>query len=188
MPDADQEDSLIVSATENGSVYLGVDPIGPAALAEKVKDSLSNPSHKNLYIKADARTPYANVVKVLNAVRRSGVDTQNLLTAQRGTSDTGTLLPPTGLEVLVGTSFPSGSEATIVQVINWGQQRPTLKINDQQIRWAKLQNMARQILHNRNEQLVVVKAEGTLPFADVVDVADVCRSAGAKVVLVPPRL
>jgi biopolymer transport protein ExbD len=188
MPDADQEDSLIVSVTENGSVYFGVDQISPAALAEKVKDSLSNPLHKDLYIKADARTPYANVLKVLNAVRASGVDAQNLLTAQRGTSGPGTLLPPTGLEVLVGTSLPSGSEATIIQVVNSGQQRPTLKINDQQIPWATLQNMVRHILHNRNEKLVVVKAEGTLPFANVVDVTDVCLSTGAKVVLFTPGL
>jgi biopolymer transport protein ExbD len=35
MPGADQEDSLIVSVTVNGSVYHGVDLIGPAALRKR---------------------------------------------------------------------------------------------------------------------------------------------------------
>ena len=55
MPDADREDSLIVSVTDNGSLYFGIDPISPAALAERVRSSLSNRAEKNLYIKADAR-------------------------------------------------------------------------------------------------------------------------------------
>ena len=57
MPDADQEDALIVSIKDDGSVYFGVNPICPAALAEKVKAALSNRTEKPLYVKADARTP-----------------------------------------------------------------------------------------------------------------------------------
>jgi biopolymer transport protein ExbD len=94
MPDADQEDALIVSVTDDGSVYFGVDPISPAALAEKVRDGLSNRTERKLYIKAEARTPYANVVKVLDAMRTAGVEAPNLLTAQRDSSGPGTLIPP----------------------------------------------------------------------------------------------
>ena len=90
MPDADQEDSLIVSVTDNGRVYFGVNPISPAALAEKVKGGMSNRTEKKLYIKADARIPYANVVKVLDAVRAPGVEAPNLLTAQQDSSEPGT--------------------------------------------------------------------------------------------------
>src|SRR5208282_4917669 len=113
MPDADQENSLIVSVTDDGSVYFGVNPINPASLTEKVKDSLSNRTGKKLYIKADARTQYANVVKVLDAVRTAGIDAPNLLTAQRDSSEPGTLVRPKGLEVFVGPPLPSGSEATV---------------------------------------------------------------------------
>ena len=86
MPDADQEDALILSVTDDGSVYFGVDPISPAALAEKVRDALSNRTERKLYIKADARSPYANVVKVLDAMDTAGVEAPNLLTAQRDSS------------------------------------------------------------------------------------------------------
>ena len=188
MPDADQKDSLIVTVTDGGSVYFGVDPISPAALAEKIRSGLSNRAEKKLYIKADARTPYASVAKVLDAVRTEGVKAPNLLTAQRGSAETGTLVPPQGLEVLIGPPVPSGSEAIVVQVLNSGQRRPTLKINNEQIPWTTLQSTLSQLFQNRTEKMVLVKAETTLPFADVVDVTDAARSTGAKVVLVTPGL
>jgi biopolymer transport protein TolR len=188
MPDADQEDALIVTITADGGVYLGVNPITPAALTAKVKDRLSNRPEKKLYIKADARTQYTNVAKVLDAARAAGVDAPNLLTAQSDSSQHGTLVPPRGLEVLVGPPLPSGPEATIVQLRNSGQQWPTVKINGGLVPWASLQNQLSQLLQNRTKTVVLVKAEETSSFADVAAVTDLCRAAGAQVVLATPEL
>src|ERR1700733_4860121 len=58
-PDADHEDSLIVTVTSNGSVYLGINPSTPVRLAEQIKARLSNREQK-VYIKADARAAYAD--------------------------------------------------------------------------------------------------------------------------------
>jgi biopolymer transport protein TolR len=185
MPDADQEDALIVSVTDNGNVYFGVDPISPAALAEKVKGGLPNRTEKHFYIKADARTSYANVVKVLDALRTAGVKAPNLLTAHRDSSEPGTLVPPKGLEVLVGPP-PSGSETTVLQVLNSGQRWPTLKINNDRVPMATLQTTLQRLFQTRSEKVVLVKAEGILAFADIVSVTDMCRSTGATVVLVTP--
>ena len=184
MPDADKEDSLIVAVTYNGSVYFGIDPITPAALAEK--HGLFSRVEEKLYIKADARTLYANVMKVLDAVRKAGVTAPNLLTAQHETPEPGKLVPPKGLEVLVGPSLPSGAESIVVQVLNSGQRWPVLKINNEEIPWATLESRLRQLFTNRSEKVVLVKGDGLLPFARVVHVIDVCRSAGAKVFLVTP--
>lgn len=186
MPDADQENSLIVSVIDDGPVYFGVEPISLAALVEKVKGSLSNRTEKKLYIKADAGTPYANVVKVLVAMRKAGVEALNLLTSQRDLSEPGTPVPPKGLEVLVGLPPPSASEATVVQVLDSGQRWPTVNINNKRIPWATLQSMLRQRFQNLSEKVVLVKADAILPFADVVDVIDICRSTRAKVVLATP--
>src|SRR5260370_5559530 len=139
-PDADQEDALIVSVTDDGSMYFGIDPISPAALAEKVRDGLSNRTERKLYIKADARTPYANVVKVLAAMRTAGVEAPNLLTAQRDASGPGTLIPLKGLEVLIGPPLRAGSEAIVVQVLTSEHQRPALKINNEPVQRATLQS------------------------------------------------
>ena len=185
-PDADQEDSLIVSVTYDGRAYFGVDPISPATLAEKIKGSLTSRTEKNLYIKADARTPYASVVRVLEAVRTAGVKTTSLLTAQRESQKTETLVTPKGLDVLLGPRLSTGSESVVVQVLNSGQRGPALMINNEHIPWSNLQGALKQIFRIQSEKVVLVKAEETLPFADVVNVIDVSRSTGAKVVLVTP--
>ena len=186
MPDADQEDSLIVSVTDDGSVYFGVNPISPEALAEKIKRGLPSRTDNKLYIKADARTLYASVLNVLDAVRTAGVEAPTLLTSQRNSSEPGTLVAPRGVEVLVGPPFPPGPEATVVQVLNSGQRWPTLKINDEHTARAVLQSTLKQ-LQNRSKRVVLVKAEGTLRYGDVVDVVDMCSSTGATVLLVTQK-
>ena len=87
MPDADKDGAIIVAVTHSGKVYFGIDPITPAALAEK--HGLFSQAGEKLYIKADARTPYANVAKVLDAVRTAGVTAPNLLTGQHETPEPG---------------------------------------------------------------------------------------------------
>lgn len=98
VPKADKEDSVIVTVTYDGSVYCGVSSISTAELAEKVKGVLSNRTEKTLYIKADARTPYGSLVKVLDSVLTAGVEGLTLLAAQRDAEKPGT---PKGLELLV---------------------------------------------------------------------------------------
>ena len=71
VPDADNQDALIITVTDTGRIYFGIDPVTPDSLEEKLK---GHPSRsQSLYIKADARAPYACVVKVLDAARRAGV-------------------------------------------------------------------------------------------------------------------
>ncbi len=83
MPDADKEDSLLVAVTRDGKIFFGSDQITPDQLTAKVKDRLSNKVDKRVFIKADARTKYGNVVEVVDNVRSAGVDTLGLLTEQR---------------------------------------------------------------------------------------------------------
>jgi biopolymer transport protein ExbD len=182
MSDADEQDSLIVAVTANGRVYFGIAPVSPAGLAEKVKGGLSGRTDKKVFIKGDSRTPYAGMAKVLDAVRRAGVEAPNLLTAQRDSREPGRPLLPKGLEVLVGPSLPSAAESIVVQVLNTGQ-RPVLSINNERISLDALQATLRQLLQNRSQKMVVLRADELLPFGDVVRVIDGCRSAGAKVFL-----
>jgi biopolymer transport protein TolR len=185
-PDADQEDAFIVTVTDKGSVYVGIGLTTTAALEERVKGGLSNRTEKKLYIKADARTPYASVARVLDALRTAGVEAPNLLTAQTGSSEPGTLVSAKGLEVSLGPRLASGSEAVVLQVAKSGQRLPRLKVNDEPVPWEALQSTLRLLFQNRSDRVVLLKAEGTLPFADVVTAADMCRSTGTEVVLVTP--
>ena len=183
MPDADNEDAWIVAITADGSMYFGLNPASPAAIAEKINGSV----HQNkLYIKADARSAFANVGKVLEAARGAG--SAVLLTAQPGWSTPGARVSPMGLEVLLGPPAAARSTSTVVQVLKSNTADPKLKINNQSIPWAVLPNTLTQLSQTQTEKLVVVKADGLLPYAEVVQVIDTCRSAGLKVALVTPQL
>jgi biopolymer transport protein TolR len=184
MPDADKDGAIIVAVTRSGSVYLGIDPITPAALAKM--PGLSSRAEEKLYIKADARAPYANVAKVLDAVRAAGVTAPSLLTAQDETPEPGKPGSPKGLEVRVSRPLPSRAESTVLQMLNSGERQPRLKINNEDIPWENLESRLTQLYQNHSGKAVLLDADGLLAFGDVVHVIDVCRSMGAKVFLATP--
>jgi biopolymer transport protein ExbD len=203
MPGADSDDATIVTITNRGKVYLGINPIAPSALTEKLKATASN-SGKELYIKADARTPYANVAKVLEAARAAGVQAAALLTAQpdsgqpsstqtgsgqpgsgqSGSPQPGSVVVPKGLEVLLGPAIRAGSEPIIVQVLDSGQDSPGLIINHKPVPWDSLQSTLQPLAQSRNRVVVLERADGSLSFVQVVRVIDASRSAG-KVLVIP---
>ena len=188
MPNADKPGAWVVAITANGNTYFGINPTDPANLTEVVERGLGKDPQKELYIKADARTSYVNVVKVLDAVRKAGITAPNLLTNQRETPQPGRLLLPKGLVVRVGPPLPPAAESTLVQVINAGQAWPVLKINSKDVPWANLESELNKLFTNRTEKAVFVKATGELPYARVVHVIDVCPSMGARVFLATPAL
>jgi biopolymer transport protein TolR len=93
MPDADKEDALLVSVMRNGDVFFGTDKISVDALTTKVKDRLANKADKRVYVKADARAHFGNVVQVVDSVRAAGVDDLGLLTDQRKNTPNGPPAP-----------------------------------------------------------------------------------------------
>jgi biopolymer transport protein ExbD len=109
VPKADKEDAVVVTITDKSEVYFGVNPTLASDLPEKVKGALVTQTDKVVYIKADARAPYASVVKVLDSLRASGVEGVTFLTAQGAAPTPGTPVPPKGLEMLVVGSGPRNS-------------------------------------------------------------------------------
>ena len=83
MPDADKEDALLIAVMRDGKIFFGTDRIEPDQLTAKVKDRLANKADKRVFIKADARARYGNVVDVVDNVRSAGVDDVGLLTDQK---------------------------------------------------------------------------------------------------------
>lgn len=164
MPDADLADSLLVAVTFGGNAFLGVTTMTPAQLSGRVKEQLTGRPGKRVYFKADARTPYATVVEVLSALQTSGVNDPILLTSQHDSTNA-TYAPPTGLEVLLPPPAPNAAQSV------------TLKVGSSQASDAELKQ------HARQDRPVVLQADGTAPFGDVVHAVDVCRAEGAKVFL-----
>ena len=84
MADADKEDALIVAVTSDGKIYFDTQQIfNPGDLTQKVKDRVANRVNKEVFVKADARAKYKNVVDVVDNVRSAGVDQLGLLTEEK---------------------------------------------------------------------------------------------------------
>jgi len=85
---ADEQDATVIAVTADGKVFVGVKP---AQLG-----SLSDLSAGTVYVKADARVQYQEILAILEALRGKRV---LLLTAAPGKVETGGLLAPYGVEV-----------------------------------------------------------------------------------------
>jgi len=186
-PAADDNDAWIVVVTADGDLYFGVKPVTPDQLLEEMKATPRQRDAK-LYIKADARAPFANVARVLQAGREVAFEAPVLLTAQSLSPAPGTVVPPNGLEVLTGPALPAGGVATLVQLLNSGQQKPLLRVNGDEISWSALEGTLRQHFQKGDEKVILLKADEQLPFGQVVQVIDMCRATQAKVVLDTPLL
>lgn len=102
VPNADKQDALVVALTADGTTYLNANRLSTPALADRVKSVLSTRNDKTLYIKADARVPFERVVKVMDAVRKSGVQGLTILTGQQDAAGQGSRpVAPKGLEMRV---------------------------------------------------------------------------------------
>jgi biopolymer transport protein ExbD/biopolymer transport protein TolR len=102
IPDADTQEALVVALTADGAAYLRTDRLPPSALAGAVRKLLSTRKEKTLYIKADARVPYARLVEVIDALQTSGIGGLTLLTAQQDAGKRGERpAAPMGLEMRV---------------------------------------------------------------------------------------
>jgi biopolymer transport protein ExbD len=82
MPEADKTDAVLIAITKDGKAWLGNDMIPAEDLPPKVKDLLTNKLDKTVFVKADSRARYENVVDVVDNLRAAGVDQLGLLTEQ----------------------------------------------------------------------------------------------------------
>jgi len=180
MPDADKQDAWIVAVTAAGQMYFGTQAVTAEQLSEEMKKHPRNREAK-LYIKADARAPFATVKDALQAAKDLMFDAAVLLTKQPEATSLGMLVPPKGLDVLLGPR--ASSDAVVVRVSASGQKTPELKVNDSLTSTTNLQTALNQALQNRSQKVVVVNADARLPFAQVAHVIDAVRSVGANAVL-----
>jgi biopolymer transport protein ExbD len=109
VPDADNQDALIITVTEAGKLYFGIDMLTPDALLEKLKSRTSHHA-QTLYIKADAKAPYACVMKVLDAAHIAGVASVTLLTTQPRTTQAGATVSPLGIEMELARHSPEATK------------------------------------------------------------------------------
>jgi biopolymer transport protein ExbD len=177
MPEADDENAWIVAVTADGRMYFGADQVSADRLTEQMKIHPRNRAAK-LYVKGDAGAPFSSVRQALRAARADLFDDVVLLTSQPEPAQTGAIIQPKGLEVWIGNE--TGSNLVTVQ-IGSRDGSPTLRINNNEdVSTAALQGRLGQIFDNHAGRIVVLKAAGQVPYAQVVQTIDACRAAGAS--------
>jgi len=82
---ANREDALIVAIFRDGSVYFDNDRVNARDLPARLRERISHGAETKVYLKADARARYSNVVPVLNGVRAAGVVSIGILVDERRT-------------------------------------------------------------------------------------------------------
>ncbi len=187
MPAADNLNAWIVTVTADGQLWFGTNSVSREGL---VAEMIRTPRKRdqNLYIKADARAPYAGVASVVKAAQTAKFDAPVLLTAQPESREPGTMVPPQGLEVWIGSGAASGRKPVLVEVLSAKPDSPVLKVNGQAISSDSLQATVEQLFQGRAEKTVLLRADGAVSFAQVAHAIDACRSTGAKVVLPAPEI
>jgi biopolymer transport protein ExbD len=96
-----------------------------------------------------------------------------------------TPLEPKGLDALVPQPPKDQQQQTtptdrtiVVQVISAGAgQRPTLKINQDDVSWTDLQAKLEDIFKTRAERVMFVKGDPDVPFLEVAQVIDIAHAA-----------
>jgi len=96
-----------------------------------------------------------------------------------------TPLDPKGLDALVPQPPKDQQQQTtptdrtiVVQVISAGAgQRPTLKINQDDVDWKDLQAKLEDIFKTRAERVMFVKGDPDVPFLEVAQVIDIAHAA-----------
>lgn len=101
MPEADRGDALIVTVTSDGRLYLGTNLRDPNLLVAGLQEAISSlKTGKTVYIKPDARTPYATVMAVVDSATAAGFERAVLLTSQPNSPHPQAIAPPQGFTIL----------------------------------------------------------------------------------------
>jgi biopolymer transport protein ExbD len=191
MPDAGQDDAIVIAVTRDGAVFLGQNKVDPAQLGVSIRDKLASKTDKTIYLRAGARTKYRDVEDVIDAIRSAGAEEVGLLTQRKEGTQLGDrvftgnpLLKSVGLEV----SFPSPPETrtrawrndertVVVHVIYRPNAAPAYKLNAADVAHTELQSRLSAIFANRAYREMFVEGDDNLRFSDIADAIDIGQAS-----------
>ena len=73
-PQVPQEDRITVSVNADNRIYVGDQPVNILLLEDKVRALVGGRPDAVVYLRADERLVYGNVIKVVDVIKRAGVD------------------------------------------------------------------------------------------------------------------
>jgi biopolymer transport protein ExbD len=178
LPAADNPDAWVVTVTESGELYVGVDSVTPESWQQEMQSRPRN-REQELYIKADGRAPSSSVKRVLEAARADRFRRVFLLTATPAGAPPRRSAAPAGIPLWIAR--PSVDAAIVLQISD-DHGLPVLKIDNQQVPLKALQHKLEDLLRGQNDgnrRMVLLKTDD-VPFAVLAHVVDACNMASAR--------
>lgn len=78
-PEAEAEDSTIVTITRSSEYYVNKQLVGDANLLDKMSEAFSKAPDKPMFVRADVATPFGAVVHAVELARDTGAERIGLL-------------------------------------------------------------------------------------------------------------
>jgi biopolymer transport protein ExbD len=184
-PAADTANAWIVSIGADGRLWFGTTPVTADGLTNKMIETPRN-RDQNLYIKADARSPYFSLVQVLKAAHIVGFESPVLLTSQPISAQANGVTPPMGLDIWIENGAHTGARPVEIEIAR-AQESSVIRVNNEQVSWENLAGTIKD-LSNQPDTIVRLRADGEARFGQVARAIDASTPTGAKVVLTIPSL
>ena len=74
------EERLILTIERDQRVYLDKDPVTPAQLVSRLEAAKAKGDDVSVYLRADRDVPYGSVVRVMDDVKRAGIEKLGMVT------------------------------------------------------------------------------------------------------------
>ena len=78
------ENPLVLTVHENGLVYVQSEAVHPTQLVERLLPILEARGDDSVFLKADRRLPYGNVMEVLDLLNQGGIEQVGMVTEPKG--------------------------------------------------------------------------------------------------------
>jgi len=76
----DTQDQTVVNIDRQGGLYVNSLPVSEAEVIDRVKLALEDKKEKLVYLKADKETQYGQIMKMMDALRASQIESVALIT------------------------------------------------------------------------------------------------------------
>jgi biopolymer transport protein TolR len=85
----DTSDQTIVNIDRQGALYVNSMPVTETEVVERVKSALEGKKELIVYLKADREAEYGQIMKMMDALRASQIETVSLITEKAGVNKGG---------------------------------------------------------------------------------------------------
>ncbi|MGQ9618888.1 MAG: ExbD/TolR family protein [Candidatus Aminicenantia bacterium] len=79
----DPSNQVVVAIKANSDIYLNQDRVTKDNLKQKIEEAFENRTDKTIYLKADNRLEYGEILPIINIIREAGIEIIGIVTEKK---------------------------------------------------------------------------------------------------------